>query len=404
MKKQSGITLVALVITIIVLLILAAVSLSLTLGQNGILSQASSAVDANRDGKAKEELAMAWSSTLSKYWADWANDATVNKSTYFTKANLDQYLSNGTIVGNPVMVRDGVYRVRYESDGKLFTTEIDTNGNVNLISTTNPLRGITADMVAAEPETYYGQTVNYSAKGINDWEIFYADADNIFLITSDFLLSTKVPFYETKMVTSGTTGKYMSFWATNPPSAQQVTDSVKTSFMWDYWTDYTTHYNARCISTLLRTENWRSFLDTTYADYAIGGPTAEMYCASWNSLYPADKLYCNNKNQYGHYFGNTDTPTTSSVSAAVMQTKAGYSNPLYYPHPCEGAYEGTYHWRLASVANCDNYFIEVVANDGYVGATTFDNPRGTLRPLVRLKANTTIEPGTDGYAYNLINN
>ena len=40
MKQNNGLTLIALVITIIVLLILAGVSLALTIGNNGILSRA----------------------------------------------------------------------------------------------------------------------------------------------------------------------------------------------------------------------------------------------------------------------------------------------------------------------------------------------------------------------------
>ncbi len=58
MKKQNGITLVALVITIIVLLILAGVSISLALGQNGVLTRASGAVSANEKAKVQEELNM----------------------------------------------------------------------------------------------------------------------------------------------------------------------------------------------------------------------------------------------------------------------------------------------------------------------------------------------------------
>ena len=42
-NKQKGITLIALVITIIVLLILAGVSISMLTGENGILNQASKA-------------------------------------------------------------------------------------------------------------------------------------------------------------------------------------------------------------------------------------------------------------------------------------------------------------------------------------------------------------------------
>lgn len=43
LKEQKGITLVALVITIIVLLILAGITISLVLGENGILNKASGA-------------------------------------------------------------------------------------------------------------------------------------------------------------------------------------------------------------------------------------------------------------------------------------------------------------------------------------------------------------------------
>ncbi len=43
MKKQNGITLVALVVTIVVLLILAGVSISLVMGQNGVVKKAQDA-------------------------------------------------------------------------------------------------------------------------------------------------------------------------------------------------------------------------------------------------------------------------------------------------------------------------------------------------------------------------
>ena len=42
-KKENGITLVALVVTIVVLLILAGVSISLVLGQNGLINNAKEA-------------------------------------------------------------------------------------------------------------------------------------------------------------------------------------------------------------------------------------------------------------------------------------------------------------------------------------------------------------------------
>ena len=55
LKNQKGITLVALVITIIVLLILAGVALSLVAGNEGILSKATTAVDETERASAKEQ-------------------------------------------------------------------------------------------------------------------------------------------------------------------------------------------------------------------------------------------------------------------------------------------------------------------------------------------------------------
>ena len=55
-KKQTGITLIALVITIIVLLILAGVSIATLTGNNGILKQANTAKENNKVAAAKEKV------------------------------------------------------------------------------------------------------------------------------------------------------------------------------------------------------------------------------------------------------------------------------------------------------------------------------------------------------------
>ena len=54
--KEKGITLIAIVITIIVLLILAGVSINMIIGDNGILNQAKTATVKQRFAKYKEEL------------------------------------------------------------------------------------------------------------------------------------------------------------------------------------------------------------------------------------------------------------------------------------------------------------------------------------------------------------
>ena len=68
LKGNNGVTLVALVITIIVLLILAGVSISLVVGDNGVLNQATNAADKTNEAAVKSELDMAVSAVV----ADWS--------------------------------------------------------------------------------------------------------------------------------------------------------------------------------------------------------------------------------------------------------------------------------------------------------------------------------------------
>lgn len=59
MKNQKGITLIALVITIIVLLILAGVTIAMLTGENGILNKATTAVNNTTDAELKEAVRLA---------------------------------------------------------------------------------------------------------------------------------------------------------------------------------------------------------------------------------------------------------------------------------------------------------------------------------------------------------
>ena len=56
LKNTKGITLIALVVTIIVLLILAGVSIAMLTGNNGVLTQAKSAKENTRVGEVQEKV------------------------------------------------------------------------------------------------------------------------------------------------------------------------------------------------------------------------------------------------------------------------------------------------------------------------------------------------------------
>ena len=60
MKNNKGITLIALVITIIVSLVIAGIALSLSLGNNGILEKSKKATIETNKSEEQEQIAFAW--------------------------------------------------------------------------------------------------------------------------------------------------------------------------------------------------------------------------------------------------------------------------------------------------------------------------------------------------------
>lgn len=68
MKNNNGITLIALVITIIVLLILAGVAIAMLSGDNGILTRASDSKVANEIGAKKDEVNMAAAEAITEFY------------------------------------------------------------------------------------------------------------------------------------------------------------------------------------------------------------------------------------------------------------------------------------------------------------------------------------------------
>lgn len=67
MRNQKGITLIALVITIIVLLILAGVSIAMLTGDNGLLTKSRQATVDNAIAAAKDEVSLAAQTGMSNY-------------------------------------------------------------------------------------------------------------------------------------------------------------------------------------------------------------------------------------------------------------------------------------------------------------------------------------------------
>ena len=99
-KNNNGITLIALIITIIIMLILAGVVISLTLGENGLFSTAKYAVTKTEEEKAREKLELALVDLQAKKYTDIEN--------YDENDYINDYLSKeGMIVIGDIVIVDG---------------------------------------------------------------------------------------------------------------------------------------------------------------------------------------------------------------------------------------------------------------------------------------------------------
>ena len=112
-KTSNGITLIALVITIIVLLILAGVVIATLTGDNGILGKAKTAKTTNDEEKAKEQIKIA---VMGSYGKD-------------GELNYDDLTKNLEQIGIKGLPKEASYPLEVTLDGVI--AEIDENGEVN---------------------------------------------------------------------------------------------------------------------------------------------------------------------------------------------------------------------------------------------------------------------------------
>lgn len=139
-KSESGITLIALVITIILLLILATISIAMITGENGILSTAREAQMQTIQGTEKEQIGLAYNAVVTNHYAN----ATYDASKGIKAAELQEQLTNQKVKATATDDSTvGVIRIAFEDsenvyrlDSKKGTIEgpitlVDTSGTEN---------------------------------------------------------------------------------------------------------------------------------------------------------------------------------------------------------------------------------------------------------------------------------
>lgn len=118
MKKDKGITLITLVVTIIVLLILAGVSIVALTGDNRILSKAQEAKNKTEQGQEKEQIQLAWNTVLAN-----------NINNKVTAVKLETELSNNQASIDFLAENNNDIIVKFNS-GNIY--RINSSGNISI--------------------------------------------------------------------------------------------------------------------------------------------------------------------------------------------------------------------------------------------------------------------------------
>ena len=363
-KNAKGITLIALVITIIVLLILAGVTIATLTGDNGILNQAGKAKDKTTEAESIERVQV-------EVAGSYGIDGTIDKE----QLNKNLKNINGLIYnGNPLSDRNKIANLPATVTLNGYDIVINANGGVEKIPE------IIAK-IRANPQAYYGKKVtNYKASDsdTNTYKIFYVDKDNYFkdgyntiYLKADF--SSGSVSCSTSYDASQTLIKKMNpLWATKGNTVAAKTTTIS-------------NQNEQATAWLCDPSKWTAYCDTDKANYAIGGPSVEMYVKSYNQTHGDDALGCqyqtNNVPGYIYKVNNT------------IQNDGWYtnSNTLDYSMTYKSMYCGqkgnkTGYWWLASPsAYSSNVVCSVYGDNAYLSGDYYYGSNG-VSPLVSLKS------------------
>ena len=185
----------------------------------------------------------------------------------------------------------------------------------------------------------YGDLVNYSANGVDDWKIFLNDGTYIYIIASDIVPTAGIELYSGVKL-SGDYGVLRT--------------SVGSAYTWTANSSY-----------------WNSFATGISGSVAWGGPTHDQFKAS-------------TVGKYGYTFSTNGSNIKNGVKG----------DPLYFPH--DSLYNGCSGYIVVKVPAVYAKGMWVMMFSGkWYWAERGSEVYG-IRPLVRLPGGINVSKGSDG--------
>ena len=149
-----------------------------------------------------------------------------------------------------------------------------------------------------------------------------------------------------------------------------------------------TNNNAKAVAYMMDTNVWSTYAGTN-AEYAMGGPTLEMYCESYKQTHPSKYVMNQATNSTGYQVKwNTDSSWSYTISGLPQDD----FNKIYINSDNSKAYAM---W-LASPSAYDTNGVMYAYYYGGVNNYSYYNSNPGLRPLVCLKSSVQLKKVSTG--------
>ena len=158
---------------------------------------------------------------------------------------------------------------------------------------------LTADDYGAYVSNYVASNGSNEDLGIGGWRIFHTDGENIYLIADHYVKNTYIPTGKggTLVNTDGVDSTYYDpaycfimtdiVEGTDYTGIGDISSTLKNKLLSQYVTYENTNASGKATAYLLDTNQWSGF-GNVYTDFAIGGPTLELFTASYNATHEID--------------------------------------------------------------------------------------------------------------------
>ena len=381
-KKEKGITLIALAVTIIVMLILAGVTIAALTSENGIINQASKVKETSKVAKTEEEAKLEYSNLILEKQMEGHGEET-ELSDVIGKLEENGYETTEKDGKSYIKIGEYYYEIKLENAQVSIAkerTEGITGGNNGGSGS-----GITASQIAqtADKTGIYGEKVtNYicpNTTGVSTWRIFYADTENIYLIADDYISFENAPNGKKGTpITKNSTNYRLSMDNVykDYDGATSIDSIIANKWISSYWKNNSTstNPNIKAVAYILDTNAWNPLYRGENAEYAIGGPTVEMFVKSWNDTHSGDKqIECeaeSNSNGYKVKFAN------GSYNTYISGLAQDEYNSIYIKSDNSNA---NAMWLASPSANNNNNLMNANYN-GNLNNNNYNNNNPGFRP------------------------